>query len=279
MIKEMVFIIVRYIRVGFRVVSTTVAFGVFSGCVTAGGISRKNAEGWLSNFVGNKMAHNVCYHEHVDQSLIVPLAGKIYVNADIRYLILTHPNFPKEERVAYIERNGADDHFFENAIQIKAVDSHECRAYLKYLRSSWLVMSECMPLKEILMRMEGESEDFYVEIWREYKLRRERFPVWGFLPVLNESSFVRKAGMEMRAAELLDIVLVNPSLPRGIRKEIARQLVLVDYGGLCKRLSIESSDPRWWRVRYEQANQFINAYYCDENCYRDENTSRNTAVD
>lgn len=256
--------IVKYISVGFKVVLMAVTFGEFSGCMMAGGISQKNAEDWLANFVGNEIAHNVCWHEYVDQSLLVSLTDKIFINADVRYLILTHPNFPKKERVAYIKRNGVDDHFFENAIQTKAVDSHECKAYLEYLGRSWLAMSECMPLKEILMRMEGEPEFFYVDVWREYKLRRERFPVWGFLPVLKESSFVRKAGIEMRASELFDIVMANPSLPRSVRIEIARQLVLVDYLGLCKRLSTESSDPEWWRTRYVQTNRFISAYYCDE---------------
>jgi len=237
---------------------------LLQGCTICGGVSRKDSEGWLSNFMEIGLAHNVCYHKPVDGLFLVSLLKKFYLNDDIRYLVLSHPDFPKRARVEYIAKNGVDDHFFANAIRSGAIDGEECRAYLKYLQGCWCSVSECAPLKEILLNMKGESDQFYFEVWREYKTKRERFPVWGYLPIISGLESVRKRGIYARQSELFDIVLANDSLPLGIKNEIARQLEVVDYRALCMRAIQGGSDSEWWKIRYTQVDEFVKEYLKDD---------------
>lgn len=240
-----------------------------SGCSTCGGISLKESEEWLSFFMKRDLAHAVCYHEKVSEDVLVSGVDKWYVYDDVRYLILSHPDFPKRKRIEHIEKHGVDDFYFGNALRSKLADGEDCRAYLRYLDDSWFSMSECLPLKDILMLMEAETDDFYRDVWLMYKLKRERFPFWGFLPMFNKLDFVRVAGIEACGAELFDIAIANKWLPDDVRCEIAEQLNSIDYRGECMRAMANSNDPEWWERRISKVEEFFHEFSSRKSCHAD----------
>ena len=195
-----------------------IVLAFLTGCQMAGGVSRKSCEEWLSIFVDDELARNICEDRNVSSSELLSLYHKWYVNQDIRYLIISHHQFPVEIRLKEIETGNVPMIYLVNKIRIGNISNDEILSYFKS------ITNECQNSTEPLYGMLGLHTldiDVYRSAWTFYKEKRQVLPFWSWL--FPNNRYFKYEGIRGTLFELEEL-RNNTSLPVDVRSEIEEQL-------------------------------------------------------
>ena len=191
------------------------------GCHMAGGVSRKSSAEWLSHFVDVNLAEAVCNDGDAPEGFLVSIYDKWYVNDDIRYLIISHRNFPVEKRLKMIENGKVPDIYMPNAIRTGRITNSEMTAYFNSINNGKHYSSDAL---FTILSLTGKDESLYRTTWTIYKEKRMVLPFWGRM--FPCSRFIKNEGVRGCMFEL-ETLRENKSLPLDIQGEIINLLKTV----------------------------------------------------